>query len=56
MRRPSRLEILEYALEGVNTLWGTQVGALTEWEEEELEDHREWLKDEIKRVKEKQNG
>ncbi len=48
--RPSRLEILEYAKEGLNTLIGT--GSGYEYEEvlQEYEEHREWIEAEITRV------
>ncbi len=45
--RPSRLEILEYAKEGLNTLIGT--GSGYEYEEvlQEYEEHREWIEAEL---------
>lgn len=54
MPRPTRLEILEYALEGVQTKLGVWSGALEEDEQEFYESHEEWLKQEIQRVKERQ--
>ena len=56
MRRPSRLEILEYALEGALTERGIWSGAMTEEQEDELDEHIEWLESEIQRVKEKNCG
>jgi hypothetical protein len=52
MTRPSRLEILEYALEGAVTLRGISDPSDEEYMDE-LEDHRDWLAAEIKRVKDK---
>lgn len=53
MSRPSRLELLEYAVEGLRTLIGTGTG----YEDEEVlecyEHDLEWIEDEIKRVKER---
>lgn len=54
MSRPSRLEILEYALEGALTERGIWSGAASEEDEAELDAHIEWLEAEIARVKEKQ--
>ena len=55
MKRPSRLEILEYALEGIGTLIG-----IRQWETyddfdclNELEAHQHWIQAEIKRAKAK---
>ena len=56
MKRPTRLDILEYALSGVLTTIGTGVWppdmpvADSEWLDE-LEAHRDWLEVEIARVK-----
>lgn len=54
MRRPNRLEILEYALEGAITERGIWSGAMSDGEEELLNSHIKWLEAEIARVKEKQ--
>ncbi len=52
MSRPSRLEILEYALEGVTTLRGVWAGcdSMSEEEESTLDGHLAWLEAEIARV------
>ena len=52
MTRPSRLEILEYALAGAQTERGIWSGAMPDEEAETLDAHIEWLKQEIARVKE----
>lgn len=54
MARPTRLEILEYALEGATTERGLWSGAMSFEQEEELDRHIEWLEKEIERVKENQ--
>jgi hypothetical protein len=54
MPRPTRLEILEYALEGARTERGIWSGAMTEEQEELLDDHIEWLAGEIERVNAKE--
>lgn len=56
MTRPSRLEILEYALEGATMQRGTHVGCPDLYEEwlDELDAHIEWLESEIARVKRRQ--
>ncbi len=54
MKRPSRLEILEYALDGVRAYYGTYSGQFSDDEEAELDDHIEWLKAEIVRVRQRQ--
>lgn len=51
MTRPSRLEILEYALQGAVTERGLWSGGMEEWEEDQLAEHIEWLEMEIARVK-----
>lgn len=56
MKKPSRLEILEYALEGARAEYGIWLGAMTEEQERQLADHIEWLESEIQRVKEKNCG
>lgn len=53
MSRPTRLEILEYALTGVYTDIGTSLPATSEdfdWLDE-AERHRDWLIAEIARIK-----
>ena len=54
MKRPPRLAILEYALEGACTERGIWSGAMTEEAEAELDADIEWLETEIARVKAKQ--
>lgn len=56
MSRPTRLEILEYALTGVQTEMGLNSGQLTDDEWKYLDKHETWLIEEIKRVKEKQDA
>lgn len=51
MKRPTRLEILEYALEGATTQRGLWSGELSAKEEAELDNHIEWLEKEIQRAK-----
>jgi hypothetical protein len=51
MTRPSRLEILEYALEGAQTQRGIWSGEMGVREEAELDAHIDWLEREIARVK-----
>ena len=54
MTRPTRLEILEYALEGARTEYGIWSGAMNDEQEQTLEDHIEWLESEIKRITQKE--
>lgn len=51
MKRPPRLAILEYALQGAQTERGIWSGAMTEEAEAELDADIEWLEAEISRVK-----
>ena len=53
MRRPTRLEILEYALEGATTERGIWSGAMDWEDEDQLTADIEWLEAEIARVKER---
>jgi len=55
MKRPSRLEILQYALEGVCMIRGTHPEPNNYPEEiEELDAHDEWLRKEIDRVQQQE--
>lgn len=56
MSRPSRLEILKYALEGARTERGVWSGAMGEAEEEQLDADIEWLEAEIARVEARQSS
>ena len=51
MTRPSRLEILEYALQGAQTERGIWSGAMPDDEADILDTHIVWLEREIARVK-----
>jgi L-ribulose-5-phosphate 3-epimerase UlaE len=50
MKRPSRLDILKYALDGVKTYYGLYSGQFSIDEEDEILDHIDWLTEEIDRV------
>lgn len=52
MSRPSRLELLEYALEGATTRRGIWAGCdlMSEKEGDTLDEHIIWLETEIARV------
>ncbi len=53
MSRPTRLEILEYAIEGLRNLIGTGTGYESEEVLEEYGRHQDWIEKELKRIKEK---
>ena len=48
MKRPTRLQLLEYAAEGLRTLIGTGVGFEYEEVLEEYEQHLEWINDQVR--------
>jgi len=56
MPRPTRLEILEYAQEGLRTLIGTGTGYEHEEVLDEYEEHQLWLEKEVARVKENEHA
>lgn len=56
MKRPSRLEILEYALEGAQTRHGVWSGAMDSEEESELDRHIAWLEKACRATLERQNA
>lgn len=52
--RPTRLEVLEYAEEGLRTLIGTGTGYEYPCVLDEYEQHLEWVKKELTKVRAKE--